>query len=654
MSERPFPQARLRSTPRVEMLARNAVSRVRSVIRFTWLEQQWELMLNPQAVEPTAGRFQVEANWGGARTVLRADAGWIEQIAQTILDDVQLSMLPVPMVLAVLEAALGPACEQLEGATGQRVQVVGAGTQALGLEGMQSIGWSLSAAGRKVSGELWLDVQGMQALAEFLPSIDADSPDTGQWGSLPVPLRFCIGWVTLPASTLRDTAEHDVILLDECCLRDSDEIYIQAGAGVGFRGRLRTTSIEVIEAVGAIMEDYDDGYGTEDGALDDIPVKLTFDLGERVLALADLQGVAPGYTFELGRDLRHAVTIRANGMVIGEGELVEIEDRIGVAVLRLRAPGQKSASMAQPLMAKPIEHGDNALALNHRGSRQDQRNSHAGELVTGRRGIAAAGISDVDDDEPYDEYEDQDADDESPIYASGERGDPEESDDYDDDEEDDLQSDDDSAGRLNEHNQDGDYEDEDEDDEDEDEDDEDEDDEDDGDGIGDDSGGKAEGGLDDEENEYEDDDEFEEEAIVPPEPRKSRQPPEPSPSLNRGAAQQASIKRPVNGNAPAAPARRVSVRDDEYEPDHDQIPSTRRPSARRVQAAPVPPAPPAPRSTARSREPIAPLATARRTRTEAPSPARADPLARRVTARDSAAQITNGSARPRPRNKTER
>ncbi|MDO9217403.1 MAG: hypothetical protein Q7U14_09015, partial [Lacisediminimonas sp.] len=225
MSERPFPQARLRSIPRVEMLARNAVSSVRSVIRFTWLEQQWELTLNPQAVEPLAGRFQVEANWGGARAVLRADAAWIEQVAQTILDDVQLSMLPVPMVLAVLEAALGPACEQLEDATGQRVQVVGAGTQALGLEGMQSIGWSLSAAGRKVSGELWLDVQGMQALAEFLLSIGADSPDTDQWGSLPVPLRFCIGWVTLPASTLRDTAEHDVILLDECCLRDNDEIY---------------------------------------------------------------------------------------------------------------------------------------------------------------------------------------------------------------------------------------------------------------------------------------------------------------------------------------------------------------------------------------------------------------------------------------------
>ena len=60
-----------------------------------------------------------------------------------------------------------------------------------------------------------------------------------------------------------------------------------------------------------------------------------FELGERSLSLHELQTLAPGFTFDLGRDLRQAVQIRANGMLIGTGELVDIDGRIGVVVTSL-------------------------------------------------------------------------------------------------------------------------------------------------------------------------------------------------------------------------------------------------------------------------------------------------------------------------------
>ena len=41
--------------------------------------------------------------------------------------------------------------------------------------------------------------------------------------------------------------------------------------------------------------------------------------------LKELCVLKPGYVFELGRDLRRSVNIRANGKLIGEGELVDID-----------------------------------------------------------------------------------------------------------------------------------------------------------------------------------------------------------------------------------------------------------------------------------------------------------------------------------------
>ena len=71
--------------------------------------------------------------------------------------------------------------------------------------------------------------------------------------------------------------------------------------------------------------------------LDEISIRISFDLGERSLPLAELRTLAAGYVFELGRDLRRSVVIRANGKVIGEGELVDIEGQTGVSVLSISA-----------------------------------------------------------------------------------------------------------------------------------------------------------------------------------------------------------------------------------------------------------------------------------------------------------------------------
>ena len=72
--------------------------------------------------------------------------------------------------------------------------------------------------------------------------------------------------------------------------------------------------------------------------MDDIPVRLVFEVGETTLPLGELQSLQPGYTFELPASVAEPVRIRANGKIVGSGELVQVGDRVGVRVLSLGEP----------------------------------------------------------------------------------------------------------------------------------------------------------------------------------------------------------------------------------------------------------------------------------------------------------------------------
>jgi len=69
--------------------------------------------------------------------------------------------------------------------------------------------------------------------------------------------------------------------------------------------------------------------------LDDIPVKLLFELGRIELSLAEIRQMAPGALLSLQRPLEDSVDILANGRRIGRGHLVQIGDSLGIRITRL-------------------------------------------------------------------------------------------------------------------------------------------------------------------------------------------------------------------------------------------------------------------------------------------------------------------------------
>lgn len=81
------------------------------------------------------------------------------------------------------------------------------------------------------------------------------------------------------------------------------------------------------------MIDEDSGEQTGAfGALDRLLMRVAFDVGERTMTLGELQALQEGQVIELGQPLSTAVSIRVNGSLVGTGELVEVDGRLGVSV----------------------------------------------------------------------------------------------------------------------------------------------------------------------------------------------------------------------------------------------------------------------------------------------------------------------------------
>ncbi|MCG8610970.1 MAG: FliM/FliN family flagellar motor switch protein, partial [Pseudomonadales bacterium] len=81
---------------------------------------------------------------------------------------------------------------------------------------------------------------------------------------------------------------------------------------------------------------------TSNNILKQMPVNLSFQLGELTLTLEQLQDIQPGYVFELAErlDQTRAIVV-ANGKAIGEGELIAVGETLGIRLTEFNGHGIK-------------------------------------------------------------------------------------------------------------------------------------------------------------------------------------------------------------------------------------------------------------------------------------------------------------------------
>lgn len=158
---------------------------------------------------------------------------------------------------------------------------------------------------------------------------------------LPIAMQICIGETTLPIEELHRLQVGGLVFIQQWWIDGEQTLQLRSTSHAhrywSVPAQLATSSLTILGPALA-MNDVSMTQDTTDHEqpdLEQLPIKLSFDLGEKTLTLAELRELNTGHTLALMRSLGDGVTIRANGTVIGSGNLVDIDGRFGVMVTHL-------------------------------------------------------------------------------------------------------------------------------------------------------------------------------------------------------------------------------------------------------------------------------------------------------------------------------
>ncbi|MHC3910186.1 type III secretion system cytoplasmic ring protein SctQ [Achromobacter marplatensis] len=336
----------------------------------------WEVTFTREVDEAVrvSSRVIAHIEWAGARLRLCMPETGIDVWLTARMPDLDLGELPEPLYAAAVEALLDEVLGAL-GAAGngpaRLLELTLDGNASVGLEHEWMLRLHSVESGMTAFACLSCDALGLMLLAGLM----GRQPSTAQTldtSAIPVRVRALLGATTLNRAHLSGLAARDVVLFDDSYIDGHGELWLTLDTqwGVCVReehGQLVVTktwkkimdtnvgtaadeeanlsnSIVPLEGHEEAGSDPAPGYEAEDGDVepeeahpassfdvDDIPVRLTFDLGERSIAMGTLKTLAPGEIFELDRPIADGcVRVRANGRQVGTGDLVEIDGRIGV------------------------------------------------------------------------------------------------------------------------------------------------------------------------------------------------------------------------------------------------------------------------------------------------------------------------------------
>lgn len=308
----------------------------------------WKARLLPVAASaaewPEPG-YIVWLEWAGAPMALHLPGTAIEQVLSNVLEGASLPAVPSLLADAVLEAcvddllqglqSLGRGAPQLQTwgpASANDLQALPAHTCDLYLraeDGPQAI-----------AGSLHLDGLGLLLVAGLVSKLPQQPGPLDD--SVPLVLHAEIGATRLTTNDVATLAVGDVVLIDHFFAAADRALWLSPDGRHGVHVQWpapadsgQPPSLTVIHPWTTTMPASPDTPSAEAATLDAVPVRLSFDLGEVSLTLAQLQALQPGQAIALGHPLAGAVRIRANGALVGEGDLVDIDGQIGVSVRSL-------------------------------------------------------------------------------------------------------------------------------------------------------------------------------------------------------------------------------------------------------------------------------------------------------------------------------
>lgn len=173
-------------------------------------------------------------------------------------------------------------------------------------------------------------------LLEQLPAYTSEqAPDIPIWAEL------FLGRSFLSRQEVNDLAMGDVVFVQQHVT--GQQLAVRINGHSAFVCEADGNQITVRQRMNLMDEqEIEDQAPEESGKehagvdLSDMQVELLFELGRQHFTADEIHSMQPGYVFDLDRPIEQPVQIRANGKVIAECKLVQIENRLGAVITGLK------------------------------------------------------------------------------------------------------------------------------------------------------------------------------------------------------------------------------------------------------------------------------------------------------------------------------
>lgn len=252
-----------------------------------------------------------------------------------------LSTLPENLQISIVEHALSSLLGQVEQGIGMKVSVQSMSTAFDGLRNTHlSIGFQLDiqptasdAQAYNGFGLALVDSQLYPYLQQRLRLWPAAA--NADWEQHVTSLRLELSRSTFSLQEINNLQPADLILLEDVRFLENNILRLRLDSGHYCEASIAKAQPTTL----TVTSEWFPMEHTEEQQLVDniaqIPVQLAFDLGEKTLPFSEVRQLHPGSVIELGKTLSEIVQIRSQHRLIGTGELVEINGRVGVRIISL-------------------------------------------------------------------------------------------------------------------------------------------------------------------------------------------------------------------------------------------------------------------------------------------------------------------------------
>lgn len=352
-------RVRLPRMKRRDVLARNQIAQRVSALSVPWEGSAWQLTLRPSLKKgplPVGeSEWCLRLSWDGVPLDLVLPAAGAQAWLHTRFPDLDLPELPEPFLAALMARA----CGSLTGALGDlqcgavRVDgLVRGPSEGRPLEHV----FNLEAVSGEsaVRGRLAVDPLGLELMAGEAAKLEV-ATNRMQLDDLPILMRLEVGALWLDASQLSSLVPGDAILMEQSLPGEDRKLWLACGDS-GLQVVVEETRMTVLTAFrsgGWVMPPHESRSDADStlATIDHLPLRVVFDLGEMSMTLSQLRDLQVGQSIELGYPLPSVVRVRVNGALVGTGELVDIDGRLGVTLTALAPRAQAQPPYAEQLLA---------------------------------------------------------------------------------------------------------------------------------------------------------------------------------------------------------------------------------------------------------------------------------------------------------------